>query len=183
MPPRRQRPIVGGLLEWALAAGADCLEVTEAIIAKLAAKENPQNVMAVFEQRWALLPVPRRRAGRRRMAGAGAGARSRQPRHHHSYGRCRRCPGCHADRYELRSLLAGSSAGDDGLDLQRAGGTARSSHVSCNGWPPGPAMLSAPTCQARTISERSPTARRPCSSWAARVRACLPIWPPPARAW
>jgi RNA methyltransferase, TrmH family len=51
-----QRPIVGGLVEWALAAGADCLEVTEAIIAKLAAKENPQNVMAVFEQRWASLP-------------------------------------------------------------------------------------------------------------------------------
>lgn len=52
----RQRPIVGGLVEWALAAGADCLEVTEAIIAKLASKENPQNVMAVFEQRWAALP-------------------------------------------------------------------------------------------------------------------------------
>jgi RNA methyltransferase, TrmH family len=54
----KQRPIVRGLLEWALAAGADCLEVTEAIIAKLASKENPQNVMAVFEQRWALPPVP-----------------------------------------------------------------------------------------------------------------------------
>ena len=52
----RQRPIVGGLVEWALAAGADCLEVTEAIIAKLASKENPQNVMAVFDQRWAALP-------------------------------------------------------------------------------------------------------------------------------
>jgi TrmH family RNA methyltransferase len=52
----RQRPIVGGLVKWALAAGADCLEVTEAIIAKLASKENPQNVMAVFEQRWASLP-------------------------------------------------------------------------------------------------------------------------------
>jgi RNA methyltransferase, TrmH family len=54
----KQRPIVGGLVEWALAAGADCLEVTEAVIAKLASKENPQNVMAVFEQRWALPPVP-----------------------------------------------------------------------------------------------------------------------------
>jgi len=52
----KQRPIVGGLVEWALAAGADCLEVTEAIIAKLASKENPQNVMAVFEQRWASPP-------------------------------------------------------------------------------------------------------------------------------
>lgn len=53
----KQRPIVGDLVEWALAAGADCLEVTEAIIAKLASKENPQNVMAVFEQRWASPPV------------------------------------------------------------------------------------------------------------------------------
>jgi TrmH family RNA methyltransferase len=53
----KQRPIVGGLVEWALAAGADCLEVTESIIAKLASKENPQNVMAVFEQRWASPPV------------------------------------------------------------------------------------------------------------------------------
>jgi TrmH family RNA methyltransferase len=53
----KQRPIVGGLVEWALAAGADCLEVTEAIIAKLASKENPQNVMAVFDQRWASLPT------------------------------------------------------------------------------------------------------------------------------
>jgi len=53
----KQRPIVGGLVEWALAAGADCLEVTEPIIAKLASKENPQNVMAVFDQRWASLPT------------------------------------------------------------------------------------------------------------------------------
>jgi TrmH family RNA methyltransferase len=52
----KQRPIVGGLVEWALAASADCLEVTEAIIGKLASKENPQNVMAVFEQRWASPP-------------------------------------------------------------------------------------------------------------------------------
>jgi TrmH family RNA methyltransferase len=52
----KQRPIVGGLVAWALGAGADCLEVTEAIIGKLASKENPQNVMAVFEQRWASAP-------------------------------------------------------------------------------------------------------------------------------
>ena len=43
-------------MEWATAAGAECLEVTEPIIAKLAARDNPQNVMAVFEQRWADLP-------------------------------------------------------------------------------------------------------------------------------
>ena len=45
-----------GLVEWATAGGAECLEVTEPIIAKLAARDNPQNVMAVFEQRWAAVP-------------------------------------------------------------------------------------------------------------------------------
>lgn len=54
----KQRPIARGLIAWALAAGADCLEVAEAIIGKLASKENPQNVMAVFEQRWASPPEP-----------------------------------------------------------------------------------------------------------------------------
>jgi TrmH family RNA methyltransferase len=45
-----------GLVEWAAKGGAECLEVTEPIIAKLAARDNPQNVMAVFEQRWADAP-------------------------------------------------------------------------------------------------------------------------------
>lgn len=44
------------LIDWALAAGAEVLEVTQAILEKLAAKENPQNVMGVFDQRWAELP-------------------------------------------------------------------------------------------------------------------------------
>jgi TrmH family RNA methyltransferase len=45
-----------GLVEWAANGGAECLEVTEPIIAKIAARDNPQNVMAVFEQRWAEVP-------------------------------------------------------------------------------------------------------------------------------
>jgi TrmH family RNA methyltransferase len=44
------------LLEWALAERAECLEVTEAVLAKVAAKENPQTMLAVFRQRWAPLP-------------------------------------------------------------------------------------------------------------------------------
>jgi len=44
------------LLDWALAAGADCLEVSNAVLAKLAAKDNPQTMLAVFEQRWAPEP-------------------------------------------------------------------------------------------------------------------------------
>jgi TrmH family RNA methyltransferase len=45
-----------GLIPWAADTGADCLEVSAAVMAKLASKENPQNVMAVFEQRWSQLP-------------------------------------------------------------------------------------------------------------------------------
>jgi len=40
------------LLDWAQGAGAECLEVSEAVLAKLAAKDNPQTMLGVFEQRW-----------------------------------------------------------------------------------------------------------------------------------
>jgi TrmH family RNA methyltransferase len=40
------------LLNWASGAGAECLEVSEAVLAKIAAKENPQTMLGVFEQRW-----------------------------------------------------------------------------------------------------------------------------------
>ena len=46
-----------GLLAWAEAASAECLEVSEAVLAKLAAKDNPQNMLGVFEQRWASEPL------------------------------------------------------------------------------------------------------------------------------
>ena len=46
------------LLAWAGAAGAECLEVSPAVLAKLAAKDNPQTMLGVFEQRWAAEPVP-----------------------------------------------------------------------------------------------------------------------------
>jgi TrmH family RNA methyltransferase len=49
-----------GLVDWALAAGADVLEVSPAVMMKIAAKDNPQTLMGVFEQRWsspdALMP-------------------------------------------------------------------------------------------------------------------------------
>jgi TrmH family RNA methyltransferase len=44
------------LLDWADGAGAECLEVSEAVLAKLAAKDNPQTMLAVFEQRWTAEP-------------------------------------------------------------------------------------------------------------------------------
>ena len=44
------------LIDWALREGTEGLEVSRAVLEKLAAKENPQNLMGVFEQRWATLP-------------------------------------------------------------------------------------------------------------------------------
>ena len=45
-----------GLIDWALREGTEGLEVSHAVLEKLAAKENPQNLMGVFEQRWAEMP-------------------------------------------------------------------------------------------------------------------------------
>jgi TrmH family RNA methyltransferase len=45
------------LLDWALAAGAECLEVSDAVLSKIAAKDNPQTVLGVFEQRWVAAPA------------------------------------------------------------------------------------------------------------------------------
>jgi len=46
-----------GLVEWALKAGAEVLEVSEAVLGKLASKDNPQSMLAVFRQRWGALPA------------------------------------------------------------------------------------------------------------------------------
>jgi len=54
--------IAKGLVAWALAQGAEVLEVSEAILEKLAAKDNPQSLLAVFTQRWASPPDPARLA-------------------------------------------------------------------------------------------------------------------------
>ena len=47
------------LVRWAEADGAECLEVSQAVLGKLAAKENPQTMLGVFEQVWKPLPPPR----------------------------------------------------------------------------------------------------------------------------
>jgi RNA methyltransferase, TrmH family len=51
-----------GLVDWALKAGADVLEVSEAVLGKIASKDNPQSMLAVFRQRWAELPDAARMA-------------------------------------------------------------------------------------------------------------------------
>jgi TrmH family RNA methyltransferase len=48
-----------GLVDWALKAGAEVLEVSEAVLGKLASKDNPQSMLAVFRQRWVELPDPK----------------------------------------------------------------------------------------------------------------------------
>jgi TrmH family RNA methyltransferase len=51
-----QQGVASALLQWARASGAACLEVSAAVLSKLAAKENPQTMLGVFEQRW--VPEP-----------------------------------------------------------------------------------------------------------------------------
>jgi len=45
------------LQRWAETAGAERLDVSAAVLEKLAAKDNPQSVLGVFEQRWTNLPL------------------------------------------------------------------------------------------------------------------------------
>jgi TrmH family RNA methyltransferase len=45
-----------GLVDWACKAGAEVLEVSEAVLSKLASKDNPQSMLAVFRQKWTELP-------------------------------------------------------------------------------------------------------------------------------
>ena len=50
--------VASELLAWASAAGAECLEVSPAVLAKVAAKDNPQTMLGVFAQRWVEAPPP-----------------------------------------------------------------------------------------------------------------------------
>jgi RNA methyltransferase, TrmH family len=49
-------PLHRDLIDWAVGEGTEGLQVSRAVLEKLAAKENPQNLMGVFEQRWSGLP-------------------------------------------------------------------------------------------------------------------------------
>jgi RNA methyltransferase, TrmH family len=50
--------IARGLVKTALDAGAEVLEVSEAVLSKLASKDNPQSLLGVFRQRFANTPDP-----------------------------------------------------------------------------------------------------------------------------
>ena len=122
--------IAQGLVAWALGAGVECLEVSEAVLGKLASKDNPQSMLGVFPQRWVEPPPAGDGRARRRVGGTGGDARSGQPRHHHPHGRCGRRRRHHAHRVELRSLFARKRARDDGLGLRRAAGAHDAGGVS-----------------------------------------------------
>lgn len=49
--------IVGELVAWAGKAKAQCLRATEAVLSKLSTRDNPQNVIGVFQQRWLDAPA------------------------------------------------------------------------------------------------------------------------------
>jgi TrmH family RNA methyltransferase len=55
--------ITRGLVTHALNAGSEVLEVSESVLAKLASKDNPQTLLAVFRQRFADPPQPIKVAG------------------------------------------------------------------------------------------------------------------------
>ena len=67
-------------------AAADVISVSEAVLAKITRRDNPQTVIGVFEQRLTRPATIRPRRGRR-LRGAGSGARPRQSRHHHPHRR------------------------------------------------------------------------------------------------
>ncbi len=52
-----QSGVARGLATWALDAGVECLEVSEAVLGKIASKDNPQSMLGVFRQRWAEAPA------------------------------------------------------------------------------------------------------------------------------
>lgn len=55
-PNGAQSPVVRALIDEALQAGSEVLEVTPAVLAKVASKHNPQAVLGVFKQRWPAAP-------------------------------------------------------------------------------------------------------------------------------
>jgi len=52
--------ITSGLVTHALNSGAEVLEVSAAVLSKLASKDNPQTLLGVFRQRFADPPIPKK---------------------------------------------------------------------------------------------------------------------------
>lgn len=56
-PSGAQSPAVRELIEMALKADSEVLEVTPAVLGKVASKDNPQAILGVFKQRWSAAPL------------------------------------------------------------------------------------------------------------------------------
>jgi TrmH family RNA methyltransferase len=63
-PDAGDGPAGQALGDWSRRSGAEHLDVSAQVLEKLAAKDNPQSVMGVFEQRWVDLPTLSALAGR-----------------------------------------------------------------------------------------------------------------------
>lgn len=55
-----EAPAISAFVDWALASRVEVLEVSTGVLEKLAAKENPQTLLAVYRQRYAEAPVPKK---------------------------------------------------------------------------------------------------------------------------
>ena len=120
MPPRRPATSRSARSRRAPRRRAErCSKCRRQVLEKITHRDNPQNVIGVFKQRFAPESADR---PRRHLGGARPGARSRQSRHDHPHRRrgrtCRRGAG----RPLRRPVRGGGGARHDGLDLPRAGG-------------------------------------------------------------
>ncbi len=160
------------LLAWAQAAGAECLEVSQAVLGKLAAKENPQTMLAVFEQRWHDLPAPPAAATDALWVVLEA---ARDPGNLGTIIRTVDAVGASGvvligstvDPYAREAVRAtmGSIFSVPLVRADAGGGPRR-------GWRAGRAMWSAPVSTRATISAPQPIVRRRSCSWAAKGRGC-----------
>ncbi len=55
-PEVQESAVSRGLATWARQSGVECLEVSAAVLEKVASKDNPQSLIGVYEQRWSELP-------------------------------------------------------------------------------------------------------------------------------
>ena len=149
-------------MAWALGAGVECLEVSEAVLGKLASKDNPQSMLGVFKQRWADPPPAARVA---REAVWLALEEVRDPGNLGTIIRTADAVGAAGIMLigiELRSLFARVRARHDGLGVRRAAGAHRRARHFSAGRRAFKATSSARTSMRRRISARPSIARRHC---------------------
>ena len=112
--------IARGLVTHALSSGAEVLEVSAAVLAKLASKDNPQTLLGVFRQRFADPPQPKAVKSSETWL---ALEEVRDPGNLGTIIRTADAAGCarrHSRRHDMRSLCARVDPGDDGVHFRGA---------------------------------------------------------------